>query len=129
MEIAFDIPVIRARWAARRQMNTLYERGFPDMKFLDDKPFWEGRVPRPQGGASLKQQREKEARKRREEEAACSSPVSSSSCASKKVTQVERLRLALETVRPPLVYGGVALSAALAFEDALVEEGRKAPEY
>ena len=29
VEVPFNIPVIRARWAARQQMNTLYKRGFP----------------------------------------------------------------------------------------------------
>ena len=41
VDVPFDVPVIRARWIARQQMNTLHKRGFPDMKFLDDKPYWE----------------------------------------------------------------------------------------
>ena len=71
-------------------MDTLYKRGFPDTKFLDDQPFWDGRVPWPPGGTNLKHQQEKEARERREEEAASSSPVSCSSYASQQTTQVER---------------------------------------
>ncbi len=109
-------------------MDDLYDRGFPDAKFVDDKPFWEGHLPRSRGGTSLKHQREKEVWKRREEEAACSSPVSSSSCTSKQATEAERLRLVLGTVRASLTCVGVALSAALAYEDTYIKEGEKAPE-
>ncbi len=113
-----------------RRLEREYARTSTDStEFLDDQPFWEGRVPWPRGGPSLKHQREKEAQKRREEETACSSPVSSSSCVFKRDVQVKRLRLAIGTVRPLLPCGGVALSASLAFEDALVEEGTKKPEY
>ncbi len=60
VETPFDIPMIRARWIARQQMNTLHKRGFPNTKFLDDKPYWEGRMPRLWGGTSYQHQREKE---------------------------------------------------------------------
>ncbi len=109
-------------------MNDLYSRGLPEADFVDDKPFWEGCLPRPRGDTSRKHQREKEVWKKREEEAAQSSPVSSSSCASKKATQEKRLRLALRTVWPPLVCGVVALPAALTYEDTFVQEGKKAQE-
>ncbi len=56
-------------------------------------------------------------------------PASSSSYATKDVTQRERLRLVVGMVKPSLPCGGVALSAALTFEDALVEEGREEPGY
>ncbi len=59
-------------------MNTLHKRGFPDTKFLNDKPYWEGHLPWPRGGTSYKHQREKEVHRQREDEAACSSPASSS---------------------------------------------------
>lgn len=59
----------------------------------------------------------------------CSIPASSSSCTSKKITQGEKLRLATGMVKPPLPCGGVALSAALTFEDALLEEGKEEPGY
>ncbi len=32
-------------------------------------------------------------------------------------------------IKPPLPYGGVTLSVALTFEDALVEEGEEEPGY
>ncbi len=39
------------------------------------------------------------------------------------------MRLVIGMVKPPLPCGGVALSAALTFEDALVEEGKEEPVY
>ena len=128
VEANVDLPMMRASWASRQKMDSLYGRGFPEAKFVDNKPFWEGRLPWPRGGTNPKHQREKEVQRRREEEAACSSPVSSSSCTSKQATQAERLRLILGTVRPPLVCGGVALSAALTYKDTYVKEEEKAPE-
>ncbi len=68
VEVPFNLPVIGARWVARQQMNTLHKRGFPDTKFLDDKPYWEERQPRPRGHTSYTHQREKEVRRQREEE-------------------------------------------------------------
>ena len=112
-------------------MNALHKRGFPDAKFLDDQTYWEERRQRPQGGTSAKHQHEKEVRRqqeekrRREEEAL----ASSSSRAAEKITQEEKLRLAVGMVKSPLICEGVALSAALTFEDALVEEGKDEPVY
>ncbi len=61
--------------------------------------------------------------------AACSSSASFSSHAAEEITQAERLRLVAGMVRPAWPCGGVALLAALTYEDALVEGGKERPEY
>ncbi len=136
VEVPLDEPVIGTRWIARQQMNLLYKRGFPDAKFLDHQPYWGECKTRTRGGTSYKHQHEKEVcqqrkeeERQREEEAACYSPASSSSRAAEQVTQAARLWLVAGMVKPPLPCGGVAPSAALTFEDALVEEGKEEPKY
>ncbi len=136
VEVPFNEPVIGARWIAHQQMNSLHKCGFPDAKFLNHQPYWGECKPRTWGGTSYKHQREKEVRRqckeaerRREEEVACYSPASSSSRAAEQITQAARLRLVTGMVKPPLPCGGVALSAALTYEDALVEEGKEEPKY
>ena len=136
VEVPFNEPVIGSQWIARQQMNSLHKRGFPDAKFLDHQPYWGECKTRTRGGTSYKHQRKKEVRRQRkeeerlrEEEVACYSPTSSGSRAAEQITQAARLRLVTGMVKPPLPCGGVAPSAALTFEDALVEEGKEEPKY
>ncbi len=91
---------------------------------------------RTRGGTNQKHQREKEVRRqrtreerRREEVAVSYSPASSSSRTADETTPAERLRLVVGMVRPVLPCGGVALSATLTYEDALVDGGAKRIEH
>ncbi len=136
VEAPYNEPVIGARWIAHQQMNSLYKRGFPYAKFLDHQPYWGDCKTRARGGTSSKHQREKEVRqqrkeegKRREEEVACYSPPSSSSRTAEETTQAERLRPVTGMVRPAWPCEGIALLAALTYEDALVDGGKERPEY
>ena len=95
--------MIGARWAARQRMNSLCRDGFPDDSFKDHPPYWGEYKNRTRGGTNYKHQREKEVRLQK---------------------AGERLRLMTGMVRPALPCGGVPLSAALTYEDAI--ESRKA---
>ncbi len=77
----------------------------------------------------MRRQRAEQEPPRKEEVAACYSPASYSSRTAVKTTPAERLRLVAGMVRPALPCGGVALSAALTYEDALVDGGPGRPEY
>ncbi len=78
---------------------------------------------------NYKHQQEKEVRrqkagegKRQEPEVPpCYSPASSSSRTADETTLAERLRLVAGMVRPALPCGGVPLSAALTYEDAIAD--------
>ncbi len=129
-----ELPVIGARWVVHQQMDSLYRNGFPDNSFLDHQPYWGEYKNRPWGGTNHKHQREKEVRRQRagdgkyreKEVSACYSPASSISRTADETTPAERLRLVAGMVRPALPCGGVvALSAALTYEDALVDGGVK----
>ncbi len=118
-------------------MNSLHRRGFPDAKFLDHQPYWGDYKNRTRGGTGYKHQREKEVRRQRKEEerrreeevTACYSPASSSSQTAEETTQAERLRQVAGMVRPAWPCGGVALLAALTYENALVDGGKELPKY
>ncbi len=120
-------PVIGARWAAHQQMNSLCRNGFPDDSYKDHKPYWGEYKNRTRGGTNYKHQREKEVwrkkaegGKRQEPEVPpCYSPASSSSRTADETTPAERLRLVAGMVWPALPSGGVPLSAALTYEDAI----------
>ncbi len=121
-----------------QQMNSLHKLGFPDAKFLDHQPYWGGggmqhtdtgrhklqTSTRERGAQATQKGGETMGRR-----GCCYSPASSGSRAAKQVTQAARLRLVTGMVKPPLPCGGVAPSAALTFEDALVEEGKEEPKY
>ncbi len=86
--------------------------------------------PKHEREKEVRQQRAEEGKHREEEVAACYSPASSSSRTADETTLAERLRLVAGMVRPALPCGrGVALSAALTYEDALVDGGAKRIEY
>ncbi len=77
----------------------------------------------------MRRQHAEEGKRRETEVAACYSPASSSSRTADETTLAEKLRLVAGMVRPALPCGGVALSAALTYEDALVDGGAKRIEY
>ncbi len=129
--------MIGARWVVRQQTNSLYQNGFPDEDFLDHQPYWGEYKNRTRGGTNPKHQREKELRRQRaeagesreKEVSACYSPPVPVPGLPTRRPPLEKLRLVTGMVRPAMPCGGVALSAALTYEDAVAEGRGQQTEY